>query len=141
MSANGMAKMVERQVSGGRRRILVVDDEEILLEMTREVLHHAGHDVVSAASGEEALDRLNHEEFDLVITDQNMPGIAGLELLAIVRARAPRMPVILMTAYRDQEVTRQVREFEVSACLLKPLDDIDVLVREVHKLMAEGERA
>jgi len=81
-----------------RSRILVVDDEPAQRQFLRKSLDKV-FDVVAAASGEEAVQLLKKQSFHLVITDQRMPGMDGLELLDWIRENAPEIPVILLTAY------------------------------------------
>src|SRR5919198_2168491 len=83
-------------------RILLVDDEPAVLFTLREVLTVRGHDVVTAASGAEALGRM--DGVDAALTDLSMPGMTGLELLRAVRERDPGLPVILLTAHGSEKV-------------------------------------
>jgi CheY-like chemotaxis protein len=129
-------------MSSSSRRILVVDDEEILRAMIRDVLALEGFEVETAASGEEALERLQTPgAFALVITDNNMPGLQGLEVLAKLRQSAPDLPVIIMTAYGSIDVSMRAHELGASGYLLKPFDDIEVIVQEVRRVLARAERA
>jgi CheY-like chemotaxis protein len=80
-------------------RILVVDDEALICESIRMLLAYDGHRVETAGSGEEALNRFDSGEYDLVFTDFCMPGMKGDELAAAIKNRAPQKPVILLTAF------------------------------------------
>jgi CheY-like chemotaxis protein len=82
-----------------RQRILVVDDEPLVCESVCMLLTYEGHDVQTAASGEEALLRHSQAEFDVVITDFSMPGMKGDELSRALKERAPSKPVIMLTAF------------------------------------------
>lgn len=82
-------------------RVLVVEDEPEVLDVTRAMLQHAGHTVVSAVSGQEALALVEREAVDLVVTDLGMPGMTGLVLAAELKRRRP-MPVILLTGWADE---------------------------------------
>jgi CheY-like chemotaxis protein len=84
----------------GRRRILVVDDEDNLRDVLVEVLKRDGHEVDSAVDGAEGLRRAEARRYDLVITDLRMPGLEGPELYRAVRARYTDDPprVIFMSA-------------------------------------------
>jgi two-component system KDP operon response regulator KdpE len=79
------------------RLILVVDDEPAIVRLVRAKLRADGYAVITAASGEEALARLDEERPDLVILDLMMPGIDGFETLRRIRAQS-RAPGILLTA-------------------------------------------
>ncbi|WP_376989490.1 PAS domain S-box protein [Bosea sp. R86505] len=81
---------------------LVVDDDVLVGMGTAAMLEDLGHSVIEASSGEEALSRLaEHPEIDIVITDQSMPGMTGLQLADEVRRRRPELPVVLATGYAD----------------------------------------
>ncbi|PJB48631.1 MAG: Fis family transcriptional regulator [Deltaproteobacteria bacterium CG_4_9_14_3_um_filter_63_12] len=85
-------------------RLLLVDDEASLREMTRILLGREGFDVVTAASGEEALVKLEGEgTFDLILTDLRMTGLTGLDVLSAAKRRDPSTQVIMMTAYASSE--------------------------------------
>lgn len=86
-------------------RVLLVDDEEILRSFLQECLTFTGQLVVGVDSGEEALVRLKAEDFDIVITDDRMPGMTGLQLAAVIKASRPSLPVIMLTGYVPQAQT------------------------------------
>jgi CheY-like chemotaxis protein len=79
-------------------RILVVDDERLIRELLAEFLQDQGFECVTSASGEEALERLDKEEFALLVTDMSMPGMSGLDLLGCVSEKFPEMAVVVITA-------------------------------------------
>ena len=82
-------------------RVLVVDDDPTILEMLSAFLEGKGYSVASCANGQEALEALEAELFDLVISDIEMAGVSGFELLRQTRARHPNIGIILMTAYEE----------------------------------------
>jgi DNA-binding NtrC family response regulator len=82
-----------------RNRILVVDDDESLRRVTEVQLQQGGYQVLTAASGQEALDLLQKGPVELVVTDLKMPGMSGLELLKRIRADYPELVVIMVTAF------------------------------------------
>lgn len=87
---------------GEGRRILIVDDDAIILMNTAALLEDLGHQVIEAGSGEEALTLLGtHPDIDLIITDQAMPGMTGSQLIATVRSQRPDLPIILATGYGE----------------------------------------
>ena len=82
--------------------ILAVDDDALVLLNTAAMLDDQGHRVTTAYSGKEALNILRRgEKFDLLITDQGMPGMTGAELIEIVRAEQPDLPIVLATGYAE----------------------------------------
>jgi two-component system response regulator HydG len=98
-------------VSQDDAKILLVDDETGILDSLKILFKGEGFRVVSALTGREALERLDSERPDLVLTDIRMPGITGLEVLARAREVDPEMPVILMTAQASlQSAVRAVNE-------------------------------
>lgn len=81
------------------RRVLVVDDEPVVVEGCHRVLTQAGYDVATAARGREGLRRAVAERFDLVVTDLKMPDMDGMELVDFLRAKQPDTAVIIITGY------------------------------------------
>jgi CheY-like chemotaxis protein len=84
-----------------QRRILVVDDEPLVCDAVRMMLDFDGHVVKTAGNGKEALAMLEKDQFDLVITDFEMPAMKGDELAAAIKARRPKQPVVMITAYAE----------------------------------------
>jgi PAS domain S-box-containing protein len=85
-----------------RRTILVVDDDALVLQNTAAMLEDLGHQVIEASSGREALEVLRRaKRVDLVVTDQAMPGMTGVQLAAAIKADWPQLPIILATGYAD----------------------------------------
>jgi signal transduction histidine kinase len=88
------------QESAGGYRILVVDDDPIILEGTTAMLEDLGHSVVAAASGPQTLQLLQSDSrFDLIITDHAMPNMSGAELIRHIRSDWPAIPVVLASGY------------------------------------------
>ena len=81
--------------------ILCVDDEETPRTLRKLILQKQGYQVVTAASGDEALEVLNRANIDLVLSDQMMPGMTGTELTKSVKAMRPAMPVILISGMNE----------------------------------------
>src|SRR6266851_9590974 len=84
-----------------QRRILVVDDEPFVCDAVKMMLSFDGHVVETASNGKEALALFDKGKFDLVITDFAMPNMKGDELAAAIKARAPKQPVVMITAYAE----------------------------------------
>jgi len=111
------------------RRILIVDDEEKVAFFLRESLEELGQDfaIEAAGSAEEALEKIESQPFDLVISDLRMPGIDGLELLEKVKEESPNTRLILMTAYGSDEVEAEARRLEVYEYITKPFHVSDLI--------------
>jgi CheY-like chemotaxis protein len=84
-----------------QRRILVVDDEPFVCDAVKMMLAFDGHIVETASNGKDALALLERSKFDLVITDFAMPVMKGDELAAAIKARSPKQPVVMITAYAE----------------------------------------
>jgi CheY-like chemotaxis protein len=83
-------------------RILAVDDDALILMNTSELLQDLGHEVFEAASGQQALDVLEREpDIDLLLTDQAMPNMTGLQLVDRARQMMPDLPVVIATGYGE----------------------------------------
>ena len=96
----------EDVLEGGRLRILVVDDQEIIAGLMEELLRVDGHEVRAVTSGVRALSELRGFEADVVLTDESMPGMTGLELLRRMREEGHAMPVMLMTGLGSDALER-----------------------------------
>ncbi len=85
-------------------KLLLVDDNAILLEQMSKFLGKQGHQVTTASDGEKALEILSRESFETCFTDLKMPGIQGDELLKMILQRHPGTKVIIMTAYGSVKI-------------------------------------
>jgi two-component system, response regulator, stage 0 sporulation protein F len=83
------------------KKILLVDDEEGIQLLYQEEFQDEGYEVISAFTGEEALEKFKTEVPDLVILDIQMPGMNGIEVLRQMKMVAPQLPIILSTAYHE----------------------------------------
>jgi DNA-binding response OmpR family regulator len=101
-------------------RILVVDDEETLRTTMAELLASTNREIVTAASGEEALAYLEDAPFDLVIVDLIMPGIDGLQVMDVAQKLSPQARIIMLTAYGTLDSAIQAMRRGATDYLLKP---------------------
>lgn len=112
-------------------RVLIVDDDPSQRSLLDSFLKSQGFLTVTAASGEHALEILQSEPVDMMITDVRMPGISGLDALRLARKIRPALPVLLVTAYADiREAVNAMRDGAVNY-LTKPID-LDELLRSVQ---------
>jgi DNA-binding NtrC family response regulator len=111
-----------------KAKILVVDDEEIVLKSCRKILERGGHQVSTSLSGQEAFDLMEKEPFDIVITDMKMPGIDGIEVLKKVREKYPDVVVIMITGYSTVQSAVQAMKLGAFDYIPKPFTPDEVLV-------------
>ncbi len=115
-----------------KRVILYVDDELSNLRIFKDTFRR-DFDVLLASSGAEALEILQNKRVDVVITDQRMPGMSGVELLAVVNSRFPSIPpnrVILSGFAEDADIKLAFDQYRLSRFIPKPWD-YDVLKLEI----------
>jgi DNA-binding NtrC family response regulator len=105
-------------------RILVVDDDLHMRAACARVLTKAGHTVASAETGDEGLKTLGSGSagFDVVLLDQLMPGMSGMETLARIKTLAPDLPVIIITGSVSDETAAEILEQGALDCLPKPFN-------------------
>ena len=118
-------------------RILVVDDEELIRDLLKMVLMDEGYTVVTAADGEEAIQRLESSPFDLVITDLVMPKVNGVEVLRAAKRIDPNYPVMVITGYPSVETVTKLVRLGAGDYLTKPFN-LDVVKVTVAKLLEMG---
>src|SRR4051812_17816381 len=110
-------------------RILIVDDEPLNRELLHAFLEDLGHELIDAASGEEALEIAASRAPDLVLLDVLMPGIDGLETLARLKQLAAQrktfLPVVLVTALYDRASRQRGLEAQADDFLSKPIDRVE----------------
>lgn len=102
-------------------RILIIDDEATLRQTLARILQRAGFEATTVASGGEGLDMLNDHPFDLVYLDIRMPDMSGLDVLKIIHAKFPDLPVILFTAQPDLHSAVEALRRGALDYLMKPL--------------------
>ena len=123
-----------------KHRILVADDDTDMRALIVSVLRRVGYDVVEACSGMEAIEHIAPTVwtkcggFEAIVSDVYMPDLTGLDLLAALRCTRLETPVILMTAFGDEEVHAEARSLGATAVLAKPFD-LDELHAAVQKAM------
>jgi DNA-binding response OmpR family regulator len=103
-------------------KILMVDDENVILEVAEEYFQKKGYQVYTAGNGIEALEILNREQIGCVFTDINMPEMDGLDLAEQIRMKDNTLPVVIMTGYPSLENTIQTLKNGVIDYLIKPVN-------------------
>lgn len=123
------------QPHSDRPKILIVDDEQIVRNVCRSILEHAGYDVTEAASAEVALTLLADNRFPVVLTDILMPGMSGLDLLQEVRTMYPGTGVIVMTGSTIEDFKGKALASGADDFLSKPFNDLRLLTSSVARLL------
>lgn len=122
-------------------KVLVLDDEPIVGDRLKPVLEAEGYGVEVYVDPREAVERIESEEFDIVITDVRMADIDGIQVLERVRSRSDRTKVLIITGYATVELAREALSKGVFDFIAKPfkMHDIREMVRKaVEALRAEG---
>jgi two-component system NtrC family response regulator len=116
-------------------RILFIDDDVAGREVALFNLRKAGYEVVAASDGREGLAAFSPERFDLVVTDVKMPGISGIEVLRKVRAKAPDVPVLVITAFGNVETAVEAMKEGAYDFIGKPFhrDQLLLAVEKAHE--------
>jgi DNA-binding NtrC family response regulator len=100
--------------------ILVVDDQESMRTLLQDMLEVIGYEVTLAGGGEQALSLVESREFDLVLSDLNMPGMDGSALLRAVKAALPNLPVVIITGYGTFHTEKRVMKEGADGYISKP---------------------
>lgn len=130
----GAMPQPQEQSAPSRARILVVDDEAMIRKALKRILERGGYDVFLAEDGTRAAEALAARDFDLVLTDVNMPDMDGLSVLRAVRSRDPDLPVILFTAQPSTDTAIGAVELHATGYLRKPMEP-SLVLSEVDKAL------
>ncbi|HKG15107.1 MAG TPA: response regulator, partial [Pyrinomonadaceae bacterium] len=119
----------------GRTRILVVDDEERVRELLRDILESEGYGVALARGGREALELLSESDYDAVFTDLGMQGMSGWELARAVRERDAVLPLAVITGWGEAVGSTERDAARVDWVVTKPFEASQILAiaREVAR--------
>jgi len=109
-------------MKGGPQKILVVDDDDLLLDAVSQMLFRLGYHVIAANSGDQGLELFLKSECDIVLTDFEMPGLDGISLALHIKEKSPDTVVILMTGHDRESLMGLIRDSAVDLALFKPFD-------------------
>ena len=112
-----------------RERILIVDDEESVRTLLERILIEAGYSIVTAANGQEALDKVSLEHFSVVLSDIKMPGMSGIEVLRKLSVDYPDICVIMTTAVTDAQTAVEAMKLGAYDYITKPFNQDDLVMR------------
>ena len=124
------------ETSSGTLRVLAVDDETQIVELLTLMLTEAGHEVTGCSEPFEAMDLIDQDNFDLILTDLGMPGVSGWEIAE--KAQTRNIPVILLTGWGSQYQDKDLTEKGISAIVSKPFRFND-LVTVINNTTGRGE--
>jgi PAS domain S-box-containing protein len=142
VSEEAVEKPAERRQAlplRGEERILLVDDEKSIVDMFKAILEQLGYTVTPNYSSKKALEifQASPDSFDLVITDQTMPGLTGLELASKILKIRPDIPVIICTGYSSTIPAKKSKEIGVEKIIKKPVR-INDLAKDIREVLDKG---
>ncbi|MGD8329290.1 MAG: response regulator [Acidobacteriota bacterium] len=114
--------------NGERARILIVDDESYIGDLLVRWLAAEGHHCEAVLSGEDALDRLSEDTFDVLLLDIQMPGMSGVDVLARAKREHPDLVVVMVTGVDDRAIGDRCMELGAHSYILKPFGEQEVLL-------------
>jgi DNA-binding response OmpR family regulator len=121
------------------KRIMVVDNEPDIVDLTRTVLELGGYNVITALSGEECLRLLEKEKVDLVLLDIMMPGMSGWDVFNRINKKSPNIRVAFMSVLEISDKRKQVLlEEGLADYIMKPFDK-DTLLNRIDKILTDEE--
>jgi len=130
---DNVTKLINHQPKGKTKTklsILIGEDNQTNQKVIKKILEYAGHNVIVVSDGEEVLDALEHNDFDLMILDMFMPKMGGLDALKVYRFTVPStkvIPVIILTANATQNAMKECEDIGIDAFLTKPVESVKLL--------------
>ncbi|MDR1370311.1 MAG: PglZ domain-containing protein [Dysgonamonadaceae bacterium] len=119
-----------------KNRLLWADDEIDLLKPHILFLEDKGFEVVTVCSGQDAVDCCKEQHFDIIFLDENMPGLSGLETLAVIKDLRPHIPVVMITKSEEESIMNQAIGSKIADYLIKPVNPNQILLsikKNLHK--------
>lgn len=110
-----------------KNKVLVIDDEQIVLDSVSKILSDAGYEVDVSISGREGLDQAIHKDYDIVLTDILMPDIGGMRVLKDLKRSKPSLPVIIITGYATVRSATQAIKLGAADYIEKPFNPEELL--------------
>ena len=123
-----------------QRHILVVDDDELVSEYLGALLEAESYDVVVLNEPVAALNYFKEhpDDFDLIITDQVMPGLTGVEISQKILELRPSIPILLITGYSEKITAENAKSFGLSGFFSKPINE-DLFLNQISQLVSESQ--
>ncbi len=119
-------------------KVLVVDDEPLVYEVVEAILDSAGFEVEVAESAEEAWEKIQRQSYGLLITDKNLPGMSGVDLIALLKASEVDLPSLVITGYASVESIANALAAGASDYVTKPFDDIAHVRKRATSIIERG---
>ncbi|MEO0304820.1 MAG: response regulator, partial [candidate division WOR-3 bacterium] len=110
-----------------KKRILWIDDQIDNLRSLSKFLENEGYEVIPSSSGQDGLERVKNETFDLIILDQYMPGLDGIETLSLLKEYSSNIPVIMVTKADDKDIIKNAISLKINDYLIKPINAMQLL--------------
>ncbi len=108
--------------------ILVIDDEETIRALIKETLGELGHIVTAIGTGNEGLEVIRQQSFDLVFLDLKMPVMDGVEVFRQIKTIRPKLPVVIITGYTESELMSRAMAYGPFAVMAKPFDESNIVM-------------
>jgi DNA-binding NtrC family response regulator len=119
-------------------KILIVDDQKIVLDSCKRILEEGCFSVTLATSADEAVGWIKKESFTLILLDIKMPGRDGMSLMRQVKERWPQIPIIVMSGYSTPEMLAEVSETDAATFIAKPFTPDELLDAISQVIQREG---
>lgn len=109
--------------------ILIAEDDELILRTVEHKLVKEGHEVVLTRNGQEAIEKIEESDFDLVVTDIMMPFASGIEILSAIKRIGKKIPVIVLSSMGQEEVVVDAFDLGASDFMVKPFSPNELILR------------
>jgi len=116
--------------------VLIVDDDAMIREVLKEIVQDQHHSVVTAESGEEALDEIKKQHFDLIFLDLLLPGVNGIQILETIKEKDKTAVIVIITAYADEPVALKAMSLGPLMMIRKPFREKDIV--EILNIVMKG---
>jgi len=120
------------------KKILILDDDVDFNTLLTDVFNQAEYEVISSHDPQEALNLIQEQPVDVIVTDQRMPNLSGVEFFREIRSIHENLPIIMVSGYLDSDTTRDLINNGVNGIFLKPLN-IFSLLKRTSELLVESE--
>lgn len=139
ISIEQLQTKIANVVRDGKRTVLVVDDDAVILDILCNMLELERFRVITASSGPEAIEAVTHETVHAVVSDVLMPDTNGIDLLKRIKKERPALPVILVTGYSGKYSPRQAASCGADGFLTKPFRNVE-LVKLLHDTISQADQ-